>query len=521
MLYFLPLTVSSQTVYQHVSDRAIYEFLDELATEGVIEINSAVLPFSRTFIAEKLVGADSARPDLNPRQQKELDFYLRDYARDIRYVHGVKKSFDVFYYRDSLFSISADLILGYQYWSNGNGNVHHRRNGGEVRSYVGSHWGFYASLRDNHESEPISDAPYLTRRMGANYKAAYDYSEMRGGVTYSWDWGVAGIIKDHNIWGSNYHGSNIQSGRTPSFAKIMLTLKPVRWFEFNYFHGWLVSGIVDSSRSYWTTNYQGATFRNVYHPKYMAANIFTFHPVGKLSVSAGNSIIYTDLGVHPAYLIPIFFYKSVDHTLNAGIENQNSQMFLDISSYNIRKLHLYGSFFIDELAISRITDPAEQSNFWSWKLGGRVSDLAVDNLYLTFEYTGSNPRAFRHPTPELTYTSNGYNLGHYLLDNAVEYYIEAGYRPAANLLVRASYTLARKGPDYTSGPNYPLGLPYMTEVDWEDSDFNLLVRYQVINDLFVFAGYEKSNISGDATKYTHPLWQGNTSTLTAGMNFGF
>ncbi len=514
-------TTFSQTIYHHISSKAIYDFLDEMAAEGYIEVNSAVLPYSRKFIADRLNEIDSSRDQLNSRQSKELDFYLKDFNKELKEYRTYKKRFDLLYYQDSLFSISANLILGYQYWINENGHVYHRWNGGEVQSYVGEHWGFYASLRDNHESEPISDSPFLNQRMGGNYKAAYDYSEMRGGITYTWKWGNIGLVKDHNIWGTSNNGSIIQSGRTPSFAKIQLNLNPVKWFEFNYFHGWLVSEVVDSTRSYWINSNTGPTYRKVFHPKYMAANIFTVKPYSKLAISAGNSIIYSDIGVHPAYLIPFFFYKSVDHTINSAINNQNSQMFLDISSFNFRHLHLYGSLFVDELAISRITIAEEHSNFWSWKLGVRTSNLLIDNLALCFEYTRSNPFSFRHPEPPLIYESNGYNLGHYLTDNAVEYYFEGNYRPIAKFRLKASYSWARKGPDYTEAGGTRLGLPFLEEIIWESKDLNIHVNYQIINDLFVFVNYRNSNITGDLDNYTHPLWHGSTNTLSMGMNFGF
>jgi len=520
LLLFTQL-ILSQTVYHHISNHAVYDFLDEMAGEGYIEINSAVLPFSRAFIAHRLLEIDAVRVQLNSRQVKELDFYLKDFNKELRNSRDYEKRFDLLHYKDSLFTISANLILGYQYWTNQNGEVYHRWNGGEIQSYVGEHWGFYASLRDNHESKPISDSPYLNQRMGGNYKAAYDYSEMRGGITYSWKWGNIGLVKDHHIWGNNYNGSNIQSGRTPSFAKIQLNLNPVKWFEFNYFHGWLVSEEIDSARSYWINTNLGSTYRNVYHPKYIAANMFTFQPVRKLYVSAGNSIIYADIGVHPAYLIPVFFYKSVDHTINSRINNQNSQMFLDISSRNFHKLHLYGSMFVDELALSRMTKEDEHSNFWSWKLGGRTSNMIIDNLSLGFEFTRSNSLTFRHPEPTITYESNGYNIGHYLTDNAVEYYLEGSYKPFAKFRIKASYSLSRKGPDYTEAGGSRLGLPYMEEIVWEARNIAFHMNYQIINDLFVFINYRNSDISGDLDKYTHPLWHGNNNSLSLGVNFGF
>ena len=88
------------------------------------------------------------------------------------------------------------------------------------------------------------------------------------------------------------------------------------------------------ARSY----YDSDTPREVYRPKYIAANMFTFTPWKRLNISVGNSIVYSDMNVHPAYLIPVLFYKSVDHTLNQGIDNQNSQMFFDVSSRQIKHL---------------------------------------------------------------------------------------------------------------------------------------------------------------------------------------
>jgi len=517
---FYSSAVHSQTVYHHISNRSVYYFLDEMAIIGLIDINSQVLPFSREYIAKRFSELDTCRTRLNSRQQKELDFFLRDFNMELQPDKNFTKRFDVFYYKDSLFTLSANVIAGLQYWTNTNGSVYHRWNGGEVFSYCGPHWGFYASLRDNHESVPISDSPFMTDRMGANYKGKNDYSEMRGGITYTWNWGNVGLVKDHFTWGSNYHGPVILSGRTPSFVRFQLTLKPVHWFEFNYIHGWLVSEEVDSTRSYWTNNSYGPTYQKVFHPKYLAANFFTIVPIKKLHISAGNSIVYSDLGNNPAYLIPVFFYKSVDHTLNAGINNQNSQMFLDISSKNIRNVHLFGTVFIDELAISRMTDKNKHSNFWAWKLGTRINP-PVENLSLIMEYTRSNPLTFRHITPTLTYESNRYNLGHYLTDNAVEYYIACTYKPLPRLLAEVSFTWAKKGPDYSLLGGTRLGLPFMESTAWEEKQVSCNLRYQLINDFYIFASYQYTSTAGDVDLFMPDIWWGKTNTLTAGMNFGF
>ena len=76
------------------------------------------------------------------------------------------------------------------------------------------------------------------------------------------------------------------------------------------------------------------------------------------------------------FLIPVAFYKAIDHTLNAGIENMNSQLFLSASSRNLKNFHFYGTVFIDELAIHRIFEE-EEYNFVSYKAG--VSSTILPN----------------------------------------------------------------------------------------------------------------------------------------------
>ncbi len=521
LLFIQSVNLRSQTVYYHIQNEALYDYLDECANIGLIELNSSIKPYSRMFIAQKLASIDTLRSQLNKRQQKELDFYLKDFNKELLPDKHFDRRFDIFYYKDSLFTFSANLILGAEYHTNENGSAPFWWNGAEIFSYVGN-LGVYVSLRDHHDKEYMVQDQYLTRRMGGNHKGGGDFEEIRGGITWSWKWGNVGIIMDHNVWGSGYNGTNIQSGRTPSMARINLQMKPIRWFEFNYYHGWLVSEVVDSTRSYYSGSQTTSAYREVYHPKYLATNMFTFIPVKKLNISVGNSIVYTDMGVHPAYLIPVFFFKGVDHTLNSGTDNMNSQMYLDVSSRNIRNLHLYGTWYVDEVNISNMFDQESQSNYFSWKLGGRLSNLPLKNLDITGEWTRSNPNVFRHPVNTLTYESNQYNLGHYMTDNAREYYFALGYKPVRGLHFMLSYLFAQKGPDNTELGTDRLGIPFLESVEWENKTFRFRARYQIINDAYFYGEYRYSNISGnELEKYTHPLWHGKTNTITIGANFGF
>ncbi len=518
----------TQEVYHHISNTSIYEFLDEMATLKVIELNSAIKPYSRIFIAQKLYAIQNSNCELNKRQKKELEFYLKDFNKEIKPNKNYNKRLDLYNYKDSLFSLTINPIGGIEYLMNDSGSYHHRWNGAEAWAYIGKHFGVYASLRDNHETTVLTRENTLNQRMGGNYKfpsdGGIDYSEMRGGITYSWNWGAVSIVKDNFEWGTNYNGANIFSGRTPSFAQIKFRLKPTEWFEFNYIHGWLVSEVVDSANSYIFTNSYGTNRRDVFHDKYIAANMFTLTPFKNFKASFGNSVIYSDDGVKLQYLIPIMFYKSVDHTYNATDSKgrnvgQNSQMFLDISSRNIKKLHLYSTLFVDELSVSRFFND-EESNFWSLKLGLQIADL-IPNTFITAEYTKSTPLTYKHNIPTTTFESNGYNLGHYLMDNSKELYFAVNIKPIKGLNIKIDYLDAKKGKDYDSIGGDRLGLPYIETVEWENKSFSVQAKYQIINDGYIFFKYLNSNIQGDLNTYTPDMFHGKQNTLSMGINYGF
>lgn len=515
-----------QDVYYHVTNKELYDFLDELANEKIIFLNSAIKPYSREFIAEQLLASLKKSDQLTRRQHAELEFYLKDFRKELDTVFNTKKRIDLLYRRDSLFTLSVDPVLGVQYWRHENGGNFHRWVGAEAFGYIGKHFGVYVSLRDNHEDKMISDTGHYNMRYGAVYKEGNDYSEMRGGLTWKWKWGTIGLVKDHMEWGDTYHYPNIISSKAPSFAQIKLNLRPVKWFEFNYFHGWLVSSVIDSSRSY---NYNGVQ-RNVFHGKYLAANMYTFIPWQGLNLSFGNSIVYSDIGVHPAYLIPFFFYKSVDHTYNDTRNNtgQNSQLFFDISCRLIPKMHFYYSMYLDDLSFYRMFDPERQSNHWSMKGGIRISNV-IPNVILTAEYTRTNPLTYQNDNTTTLYNSNWYNLGHYLKDNADVLYLAASFKPVRGMNISAYYEKLRKGPGYpyirSTNPETGIpgvhGLPFMDEVLWEQSRYGLSVKYQLINDLYLFAEIQRKISGGEEENYTAPFFLGDLWIASVSINFGF
>ncbi|MBM3435608.1 MAG: hypothetical protein FJY07_05245, partial [Bacteroidetes bacterium] len=162
LLFLLAIFISAtaknsfaQEVYEHVTSCGIYEFLDELAGSKIIEINSVVKPYSRSYIAGKLNEAKSKEDQLNQRQSSDLHFYLNafkleiDPLPDFRKINIFRKKKNLattinpmgLYYKDTLFAFSLKPIWGIQYYFSEKGSAFHRWGGAEGYAYMGKHWG--------------------------------------------------------------------------------------------------------------------------------------------------------------------------------------------------------------------------------------------------------------------------------------------------------------------------------------------------------------------------------------------
>ena len=460
----------------------LYDFLDELLADGVLVHQTAVLPYSRKQVATMLLEAQDADSLLNIRQKRDLAFYLNEYAleRDtmvsnyVQYTdhstYNVSLADPQFSYRskDNMFKMRLRPILGGNLLMSKKGVIFHRWYGAELQMDIAKHLSIWGSLRDNSWSGDWLNKTYFPtdndRRLGARihygasqlqpalmpiagvqYKEANyggDFSDSKGGISlYAW-WGSISVQRENIRWGDAYHASNILSGRAPAAPMISLQLTPCKWFQFDYFHAWLVSNVVDSTY-YYVEETTNGTVRN-YRPmnKFMAANMFTFTPIKQLSISFGNSIIYAERSIQAAYFIPIAFYKSLDHLLTKGLrtQNQNSQAFASLSVRPVEHLHLYGSMFVDEIKFSRFKPSNKENNPLSYLVGFNWSGWPVKGLSLKAEFVRSYIASYIHSIEVLDYTTNSFDMGHYLGDNAQSIYAELAYRPIRGMLIKASYT---------------------------------------------------------------------------------
>ena len=576
----------------------IYDFIDELITDGVITQQTAVRPYTRKQVANMLTEAQSADSLLNNRQKKDLAFYLNEFALECdtmvnnfvqftdHSTYNISLADPQFSYRtkDSMFKLRLRPILGADVTASKKGVILHRWYGAELQMDIANHLSIWGSLRDNSWSgdwlskKYYSDdnarmygarihygasqtQPALTPLAGIQYKeASYggDFSDSKGGINlYSW-WGSIGLQRENIQWGAAYHSSNILSGRAPAVPMITLQLTPCDWFQFDYFHAWLVSNIVDSTYYYSENTTKDGVLVKEYRPmnKFMAANMLTFTPIKQLSISVGNSVIYSERNIQAAYLIPIAFYKSLDHLLTKGIatQNQNSQVFASLSVRPVKHLHLYGSFYLDEFSLSRLKPSNKEKNPISYLVGFNWSGWPVDGLSLKGEFMRSYIACYTHSIESLTWQSNSYDMGHYLGDNAQSIYAELSYRPIRGMIIKMSYTNDTKYNSYAYLRNYRNGSEVIRDggisqtisqkpfdqAIFRNETIQLTGMYEVHPNMFLSLsvdynharGFDNLNPNaipsediGDAQYYLNkymPLYQqGKNLMVSAAFSFGF
>ena len=563
----------------------LYDFLDELLADGVLVHQTAVRPYSRKQVATMLLEAQDADSLLNIRQKRDLAFYLNEYAleRDtmvsnyVQYTdhstYNVSLADPQFSYRskDSMFKMRLRPILGGNLLMSKKGVIFHRWYGAELQMDIAKHLSIWGSLRDNSWSGDWLSKTYFPtdndRRLGARihygasqlqpalmpiagvqYKEANyggDFSDSKGGISlYAW-WGSISVQRENIRWGDAYHASNILSGRAPAAPMISLQLTPCKWFQFDYFHAWLVSNVVDSTYYYVEETTNGAV-RN-YRPmnKFMAANMFTFTPIKQLSISFGNSIIYAERSIQAAYFIPIAFYKSLDHLLTKGVrtQNQNSQAFASLSVRPVEHLHLYGSMFVDEIKFSRFKPSNKENNPLSYLVGFNWSGWPVKGLSLKAEFVRSYIASYIHSIEVLDYTTNSFDMGHYLGDNAQSIYAELAYRPIRGMLIKASYTNDTKYNSYAYLRNNISATIAQKPFDhaiFRNDVLRLDGMYEVHPNMYMTLSLEYNhargfdNIKTDALpsedignaqyyldKYLPRYFQGKNLSVSAAFSFGF
>ncbi|MES2519132.1 MAG: capsule assembly Wzi family protein [Bacteroidota bacterium] len=519
--------------------KTVYGYLSRLAQKGVIDLDDVISPLSRAYIAVRLDSVTHHKEQLTSLEKQELLFYLKEYTLErnieekVELITPYKSVFhtqqgDRFRwgaYQDQQFSINAQPILGYEGEFRNDGTVnHHTWRGAWVYGYIGKSIGFSFDVRDNTEKgDSIDTKKAFTPTTGvigvSSSPNNFEYSEVRGSISARWKWGSVSVGKDFLNWGYGEGGKIVLSQKAPSFPMIRLDVRPVKWLIFNYQHAWLNSNIIDSTTLTKTllSGYDQFYMRD----KLMASHSITFIPTKGLSVSVGETAIYNN-GVKLPFLIPVLFFRLVDHYLGGLDQNpniSNSQIFFQFSSRNqLKKTHLYFSYFVDEISLGTLYSEGKVRNQTAYTGGMSIADFIVPNLSLTLEYSKIRPYAYVNRVLAQSYKSSDYYLGHWIGPNADQFYGQIYYRAARGLTFKGVFEYIRKGEEGADSlQSGEASTPFLGGKVNKYMNVSLEAKYELIHDLFFKMVYSTKMQS---INITSPM-EKNYQIFSFGFNYGF
>ncbi|HYK77867.1 MAG TPA: hypothetical protein VEV16_12890 [Daejeonella sp.] len=512
---FLFLSVGFQSKAQVVWENPkaeVYPFLQRQAQKGNILLNDVIQPISRKQIAEHLQELSLLKSELNPTERKELEFFLQEYAE---FTPDLSTDSITFLKKDPAgrlrflsvkkgdFLLKGDPIIQSFHLRADQKKVSGWANGLSFWGHAGKNFSFQASFRDITETGTnIDSLRQFTPQTGivrtiVEKGNTVNYTDLTGYITYNWNNGSISVGKDQQIYGYGQGGNLILSDKAPSYPFIRLDYQPLNWLKFHYSHAWLHSNTIDSARTYQTGNTVYGGFHQVYINKFLASHSFIFYPAKGLSISLGESMIYSD-NLKVGYLIPIMFFKALDHYSSRYniVTGENGQFFLQASSRNhIKNTHLYAALFIDEIRTEAMFNREKSRNQLGFQVGASVTDLLIPYFTAGLEYTRINPFVYQNLNPVQNYTSQDYVLGDWIGQNADRVTAFVKYNPLPRLTTRLQWDYIRKGPNHSAEdqyfaqpqPKFLIG-PVEKQKQWL-----LEVRYELMHKLHLSGAYFKQD----------------------------
>lgn len=509
-----------------IYNKEIEDFLDRCEVIGLIEINMHQRPLSRQKIYSYLKEIEASKYALSTVMQDELDFFLREFSSNkgedsLYFVEKNSSSsfrFLEYNYGNSSIIIYPDIGAGIEFrnWKSDviyfNGISFY----GNISSYFSFDFDYNdISIKRNKQNPELS----FSNKRGWDYQKFFkststnNYDIARGNISFSNDKLVFSLAKDYIYWGTNYDGNIIISDKAPSFPHLALKIFPWKSVEFSYLYGALNSMYYDSTSLRNTSNYRPHISLI---EKYFAAHIVSLR-LGNLNFSIGESVIISDR-FEPVYLIPILFFRIADHYLSKTDYNSgNAQVFSAISyRFPSVKTRLDFSIFIDEMNITIKESP----DAFAYSIGLTTYDILFDNSSLKFEYSRINPFVYTHTDPVQWYSNRGYNIGHWMGNNADRLFLQLGYTPITRLNIITNIQYIRKGASET--PNQTRYQPDQSFL-YGDKSYYIFIKaklnYQLLNNFYLITEFGLSKAWGKNNLIV--INDYNYNEFSIGFRYGF
>lgn len=432
----------------------VYQFLQKLENQNLLgAYNLNDLPLSKGRIVEMLKIA-SNNNGITIDDKETIELYLREFDNSrveptvlissntdslgilSKEFFGDKEKYLYLYHDSSYFTAvrplgSIDLIMLNSDNSNGDnsliGNLGLRFSGS-----INNTFGYSLQATNGVLFGGSREVAYYDNRYSKNIKFVYyrddiDFTESH--INYQNNWFHASLGREYRKIGAGFFNSFIISDNSPSFDAISLGAEFSN-FKYQYFHSSLL-GFVNKVGG-WETG-----FHISIPPKYLALHRFSiFGNWGE--VSFFEHIVYSDRQIDLAYLNPLSFFKSLEHSLrdrdNAGI-GFDFTIKSDIAQ-------IKGTYFMDDVRFEKVG-----TGYWgnkaAWNLG--IGTNLFNFLDMKIEYARVEPYTFSHFNRQNSMVNDGYLLSSYLNPNSDRISIGLNYWYGSRYPISLEYSYTKHG----------------------------------------------------------------------------
>lgn len=489
----------SQDIYLTPSHE-VYAFLKRMeARQLLVDYKDAAKPLSRMTLAKMLQALEPKMKEMTRVEQENYAFLVTEFKYELLKLSGDTDPTEVRWHLFStevtkgILNLDINYRLGLTYNKGEQTNV--RTQGIKMYGYAFDDVGFYFNWVDTRESGKnvnpdrlhTPDTGIVLNRIDATpANTVFEHNE--NDVQFTWRTGsfTFSLEKNVNVWGYGTNGNVIFSNKAPSYPQIKMRVPISDNIDFIYFHGELNSNELDSARSYfYYPHLLTDSLRRVDKSKYIAAHMIDISLFQGVDLSIGESVVYSDKGPLLIYLIPIALFKSGEWY---NRDKDNVQLFGSLDLNVIKNVNAYFSLFIDELNTDKLFDPDKSHRQVAFTAGFHLFDIPATNLDFTAEYTRANPYVYNHKYSAVTFTNNGFDLGHWIGQNADDLYLELGFTPMHSLRISMFAEVYRKGAKGSIIDQYSDDQgkkPFLFDFQYEDRSFGVFGRYQPLRDVFL------------------------------------
>jgi hypothetical protein len=445
LIIFCTTSVSNAEVEVVPIYNPVYKFLQHCEVKGLTEHFSLTdLPLQKKDVLRVLQNIDTHKEKLSSNERGLLNKYLIEFDRtfeieengenikqenaelyktspnnhDLLWANlmsDYEKS--IVFYADSNISVKLfpQFSLEYMYSSKNEDYYSLGQIGGKISGTLYKYLGFSLQATNGPFFKGSRELALDNNRFKKNVKFGIlkdDIDLTTSQVIFYYDWIYAGIERVNRTIGAGLRQKTFLSDYVPPVDAITCGVN-FKYFKYRFSHSGLI-GYVDSA-SYWDTGYLTKI-----PPKYMVMHRFTFTPKWG-EVSFWESIIYSDRAIETAYLNPLSFMKSLEHSLH---ERDNSLMGIDGIIRPFNNFQLESSFLLDDVRFEEIGN-----DYWSNKYAFNIAAKTVlfDNIDFGIEYSRVEPYTYTHFNNLNSFTSDSLLIGSYLYPNSDQIAVQIQY----------------------------------------------------------------------------------------------